>query len=689
MPLPQIQSEAVIFEGGLDQETPRWNVAPGYLREAQNAEIGINGGYVFIQGYERFDGQAAPSDAQYGILEVSISGEFSVGDTVTGATSGDTGVVIAVVTSDTPNYLVLTKTTGNFDAAENLEVSASVEGATLDTLIPSGASTPELDAQYKNLAADEYRGDIAAVPGSGSILGVKQLNNIIYAFRANSGATAVDLYKSTSSGWSLVDLGRELSFTSGGNTEIQEGDTIEGLTSGATADVARVVLLSGSWSAGDAVGKFILTNQTGTFQAENIEVGGSGDLATIAGNSSAITLTTGGRYEMVIANFGGQSGTKRIYGVDGVNRGFELDSDGDVYVPIDTGLTVDAPTHVAVHVNHLFYSFESSAQHSGTGTPYIWSPVFGASELATGDIITGFKQEPGSQGGATLGIYNRNTIHMLYGTSSADWNLVKYRDEVGAYAYTVQQFGFTIFLDDRGITNLSTSQAFGNFQHAILSKRIQTLINTKKTLAVDSCISREKSQYRLFFADGSAIYVTSNGNRISGFMPVLFNNPVTCIDSSENNSGDEVIYYGSTNGFIYQLDKGTSFDGENIEIFLIFHFNFSRSIRVIKRFYDMVFEVEGDGFGEFSFSYLLNYGSTTTPQPPAESSTLSFSDRVWDDGSLWDVGAWDGISLVPDRFKLFGSGENIAFIIRSDSDYNAPLQFNGAHFAYAQRRRIR
>ena len=685
--LPAPTLDLITFEGGLDTESTRWTVSPGRVQESQNFEISINGGYEGIQGYEIFDGQPSPSTATYSILQVTISGSIEVADEITGATSSATATVIAVVTSTTPNYLVITKVVGTFQDAEDLEVSASVEGVAASTAMPGAASTPKLNAQYENLAADLYRADIAAVPGSGSILGLAWLNDVLYAFRNNAGGTATDIYKSTTSGWTQVALGRELSFTSGGTTEIAEGDTIEGLTSGATADVDRVVLLSGTWAAGDAAGKFILSNQTGTFQAENIEVSGSGDLATIAGNSSAITLSPSGRHETVVANFGGQTGTKRIYGCDGVNRGFELGPD-DVYTPIDTGVTNDAPTHVVVHKNHLFFSFSGSAQHSGTGTPYIFSAVFGAAELATGDTITGFKQEPGVQGGATLLIFNRNSIHVLYGSSSSDWNLVRFREEVGAYSYSIQQFGTTFFLDDRGITNIRTAQEYGNFVHATLSRHIQSVINIKKTLIIASCISREKSQYRLFFSDGSALYITTDGSKIKGIMPQQFADTATCAISVEDNTGNEKMFFGGTDGKVYQLDKGTSFDGDSIERFMTFHFSFSRSIRVNKKYLDLTLETEGDGYSEFSLAHQLGYGSASIPQPSATTEIAELSSVNWD-SFTWDSFFWDGATLSPKTKKLSGSAENMAIVIRSNSDYFYPLKFNGALIRYLTRRVLR
>lgn len=683
--LPNPTFDYLPFLGGLDLATPVIQVAAGKLRESQNYEIGINGGYTGILGYERFDGQASPSDAQYGVLNVTITGSISVGNTITGATSGATAVVVAVVTSSDPDYLVVTKISGTF-VAETLNVSGSPQGTITAAPSVDGASTTQLHAQYKNLAADEYRDDIAAVTGSGRILGLWMLNDVKYAFRNNAGGTAAALYKSTAAGWSSVALGRELSFTSGGTTEIEEGQTITGATSGGTAVLTRVVLESGTWAGGDAAGRFIFASQTGTFQSENINVGASLNLATIAGNSSAITLLPDGRYEMITHNFGGATGTKRIYGCDGINRGFEFD--GSVFVPIDTGMDDDAPTHVCAHKNHLFFAFGGSAQHSGIGEPYIFDPIFGAGELAVGDTITGFKQEPGVQGGATLGIYSRNIVHMLYGSDEDDWNLVPYRDELGAYEHSIQQVGMTMMLDDRGVTGLSTSQSFGNFSHSVLSKLIQTWVNERRTLVTASCIARDKSQYRLFFSDNYALYVTMNGTKVLGMMPQFFEHKVRCIFSLEDNDGNEVIMFGSDDGFVYQMEKGTSFDGENIERYLVLHYHHSKSPRVNKTYKSLTLEAEGTGYAQFGLTYELGYADSNIPQPGTTTEELSFSAGQWDSGS-WDVGFWDGRTLQPSNFKLEGTAENISIIIRSDSDYFAPIKFSGALLRIIPRRQLR
>jgi hypothetical protein len=49
-----------------------------------------------------------------------------------------------------------------------------------------------------------------------------------------------------------------------------------------------------------------------------------------------------------------------------------------------------------------------------------------------------------------LAIFSTNSTHILYGNSSADWNLVAHSTDTGAKAYSAQTVGLTYFLDDRG-----------------------------------------------------------------------------------------------------------------------------------------------------------------------------------------------------------------------------------------------
>src|SRR3990167_6364485 len=75
--------------------------------------------------------------------------------------------------------------------------------------------------------------------------------------------------------------GKTVTFTSGGTYEIKPGDTITGATSAATAVVMGVRLTSGTFAAGTAAGELFVRSDTGTFQAENLDVGANLNVATI------------------------------------------------------------------------------------------------------------------------------------------------------------------------------------------------------------------------------------------------------------------------------------------------------------------------------------------------------------------------------------------------------------------------
>jgi len=194
MRIPRVQpkTDYVRMEGGLDQISPALSVAPGSLLSCLNYVAGTNGGYKRIDGYERYDGQSAPSDAVY--TKLTASGTVAVGETVTGVTSGATGVVSRVLTG----AFDVTKVTGTFEA-ENYTVSGVATGA-ITVVEEQGASTSEEHAESLNAAADIYRSDIEAPTGSGAIRGIEILDGTVYCFRDNAAGTAGLIYKATASG---------------------------------------------------------------------------------------------------------------------------------------------------------------------------------------------------------------------------------------------------------------------------------------------------------------------------------------------------------------------------------------------------------------------------------------------------------------------------------------------------------
>ena len=675
-----VQMDYFALEGGYDIMTPPLIMPPGKAIQAQNFEISETGGYRRIAGYERYDGRLSPSDQFYYTLPATITGAWAADDIVTGGTSGATATIIG---ANGTGFFVA-KVSGTFQTAEDLEISSVVVAVCDGAPYGGGASTVEDDAIYTAAAADVYRGDIQAVPGFGPVRGVWLYNGKVYAFRNNAGNTACDMYKSTASGWTQVDLGYKLAYDTGTGL-IEADDTVTGATSGATGVVTRVANRGGAWGT-DAVGLLTFASITGTFQdGENLRVGGVTQ-AVADGGSSAITLAKDGRFVFVNYNFGGGTTTARMYGCDGVNKAFEFD--GTVFVPIATGMAADTPTFIAAHRSHLFLSFGASVQHSAITDPYSWTAVLGAGELAAGEQVTGMTPHVGSDQSAALVIMTRNRIQVLYGNSSADWKLVNSESDVGGYAYTQQKVGDMYWLDDRGLTSLQAVFQFGNFQGSTVTQQIQDWLRAERTRAQDSCIVRNKNQYRLFFNDKYALYLTFINGKVAGVMPVLYEDDVKCSCSGEWTTGEEQIFFGSSDGFVYQMDKGTSFDGEPITAFFTTSFNNIKSPQILKRYRKALLELRGSSYIALQFGYELGYGQASITQPEYLSLQNNLAAAYWD-SFTWDNFYWDGRTLAPSELSISGSGENIALAVLSQTAIALPFTITGMLVHYTPRRRIR
>jgi len=677
----------VSFPGGLDQVTPSLRLQPGAVRDGVNFECAQSGGYGRIVGYERVDGRAAPSSASYLLVQVaSFTNVPTVGQVVTQAVTGATGTIFEVVAGAAP-YIAVTQVSGDFDQASALTTPGPV---TVGNAAPlTVAISPQTDAIYTAGAADVYRALIGAVPGSGPVYPVGMIFNGVdnlYAFRANAGGTAVLLYKTTASGWTLVPFFNLVNWT-GGSAQPSDGDTLT--QGGVTATIQRVMWQSGSFSGSSAVGAFVVTNPTGGNFTSGAATTSSGGAITLSGVQTPITLLPGGKYEFVKCNFSGQLVTRRIYGCDGVNKCFEFD--GTTYAPIATGLSPDAPSHITFHKNYLVISQASSLFYCGVGTPFKWDAVDGGGEIATGDTVTAMLTLPGSQTTATLGVYLESNTAFLYGTDPTTFNYVTFNTGLGALPRSVQNLFDTFVLDTLGVVTLRTTLNWGNFLPTTLTKNMLPFIIQERSKLAASCIFREKSSYRLFFSDGYGLWLTMINQQYLGGLPVLFPNPVCSCDQGVTTLDDEVIYFGSSDGlgYVYQLERGTSFDGGPIDAYLELAWDALKSPRILKRFRAGSVEAQGDGYATFQFGYQLGYDSSLVGQPASTTYSTGFSPAPHWDSFTWDAFTWDGTTLLPTDVDMTGTAENVQVIITTGGNYTSAFTLNSMIYHYSMGRGIR
>jgi len=683
------------LKGGINLVDPPLTLQPGELLGSSNYEHYQGGGYRRIDGYERFDGYDKPSEAVYYLVNFDAgTTAILAGDVISNVASptavDETGEVLAdaVVTAgsfgtnDAVGYFYVTTAQGYaapaFADNDTLYVSAASVATGDGAASEGGATTDADDTTYSRLAIDVLRARISTVPGSGDIRGVWMYNGVVYAFRDDAGVTTCVMFASSITGWSEVDLGATIAFTAGsdaGDVGFTVGETVTGGTSLATAVVVDISAITGTWAGNNAAGTLYLKTVSGTFQAETITGGTSGTTATIAGDVTVTTLTPGGRYEFITENFFGQSGSRSMYGVDGANFCFRFNSDGFRQIP--TGMPVDTPTHLIAHKKHLFLSFGSSVQHSGIGTPTIFSIVAGAAEIATGDDVVGFATIPGD----ALAILDRNSTYILYGTSVANWNLATLSDEAGAIEWSIQRLGVPIYLDDRGLTDLRSVQDYGDFKGKTFSKKIKPIIDAAKSLVLSSTRVRDKDQYRLFLTDKSFLIAAFEDGKFAGFTECEYPVEVSTVCSCEDTNGTEVLFFGSTDGYVYQMDKGTSFDGVAVTAFIRPAFNYLKTPEQKKRFFKAILEVTAASPVTINFTPDYDYGDK---EGLTQFLAASSSSGYWNIGN-WNEFNWGEQSVSNPEAHLSGSGVNISMVLYSEGIYDTPHIIHGVLLHYSKR----
>jgi hypothetical protein len=614
-----ITSDKFKLMGGLNFVDSAEGVTPGELISCRNYEPHFQtGAYRRIAGFERFSGRLRPHRAEYwrvGLTSIS-GGPFLLGETVGDGT--ETAIVVGyeidVTSADDSGYMIITNLTNDVDAGATwVGVISSAEG-TSSTRTEYEGEEDEDDHDAAQLLAEDFRRSFITKVGEGTcegpVRGVKVYNDAVYAFRNVIGGAEGSMWKSTSTGWQRVALGFKVRFTDG-SQQPNEGDSVVGASSGASCVIQRVVLTQGFWAGDDGVGYIVTTTITGGpfLTGEDLEIGGNKFAVTDTVIAQLPqTLPSGGVYRFRNYNFGGHTSTFRMYGANGVGNAFEFD--GTVFASIETGMAFDQPTHIGVHRGQLLLAYTGgSLQHSGKNNPLSFQPVVGANEILAGDEITGFIEEVGD----VSFVFTRNKTFRLEGFVQENIQLKLHNSETGAISDTMQRIGRSVYLDDRGFTQLPTTTSFGDFASAQISMKIDPLV--QKFLANSqvegSIINRSKSLYRCFFANKGAITIGFSGNRVNGITLIDYGLSITATDNGEMNNEEgnlvERTFVGDQDGWVYETDVGRNFDGQPLEAYFVTAYHFSGAPEKNKRYRRATLYITGEGRTTIRVSADYNY----------------------------------------------------------------------------------
>lgn len=652
----------------------------------------LSGGATISDDKLRFDGTGTGRDLVTA-LETLTAAEYTYSFDLDETNEVDVvflnigGTVLAVPDSDIEGHFE--GTLASAASTQTISIFADVGVvAVIDNF-----SVKRGNASHPAAARAVTRSLILAVPGSGPVRGVWCFEDQILAIRDNAGATAGVMFKATTSGWTVVVLLTKIPFTCDTATQTLPTNLLAKLASGvanassSTSDgtVRRVVISSTVGTVN--TGYFLVSGYVAaqfTAGGQTIYLAGTATVlgTTTAAASATAALPAGGRYFFLNHNFYGATDLSAAYMANGV--GPALAYDGVGLTAISTGMTVDTPNRIAAHRKSLFLSFPGgSVQFSQVGEPLIFDAILGAGEIGIGSDVTDLI--PANK--TTLAILGEESINVLYGNDATDYQLEVLTDEAGALPYTAQKVGQVLYMDNGGVRKLTSSAAYGNFNIGSVSQLIAPLLADyvrDGVRPVATFTSRRHNQYWLFLDNGAGL-IGHFGRKEPEFMPFVIGKTVSCGCSVEVGS-TERMFIGCSDGFVHEMDKGTSFDGSAIEHYIRLPFNSFGSPQVDKRVFKGTLSLEASGTTTLSVAVDMDFGGVTGY--PAQELVVTTGGGAIDDLGSNEQYYASQIETVGEVY-FDGVARNFSMTIRGETDDEEPHTLVDATYHVAQRRLVR
>lgn len=679
--------------GGLDLVSSALQIQPGYVTQSLNVEqaFGVQG-YRRIFGYERLDGHPEPHDAAY-VLQAFGQGsvEIEVGDIVTGPGSTSAEVAQVVLQSGTwlggnaAGFLVLLNAIGDWSISQAIQVGGVTSAVAADNTNPANVTTPD-HYQYLRLARNVRRSKINKVPGSGPVRGVAIYLGNVYAVRDVADASTATFWRSSSAGWVAVTTG----LAPGGRYRFQVANF--------TGDSKTLKLFGVSGK-----GRYFSFDGTNFVYAAPIygSEATSNTSQTIGTGNKSFTITNTARSWVVGDVLTARDRTNFANSMTGTVTSYT-----DPTVMIDVTSTTgsgtssaweianadfsDRPFDLIAHKDHMWLAYpRGQLQTSDLGAPMTATTT--AALFGLGDEITGLASLKGS----SLGIWCRSKITTIVGSTALDFAMQPYTASAGAiFGTVVESGGNAFFLDERGVTSLQGTDAYGSFEPSFFSKNVKPLLKPMIPNAIGARITRESYQYRLYMADGQVLtfaLMTANPvvrpKDVSPSLQQYLHNP-TCFADGNFNFEDDCMVFGTDDGYVMRESVGTSFDGAEIESIFRLPFDHFKSPANNKRFYKIQLEIESQDAWVIRFMQLFDYEDGRYDPNIQQNSPLEPVGALWDVEN-WNEFFWGTAAVSQVEAQIDGLGRNMAQLLWAASDVFDPYIIQGVltHFSIRGLRR--
>lgn len=649
------QTYAFEFKGGLVSNLSplqQGTQLPGSARLLKNFEPSTEGGYRRIQGFAKYVPAFVPA---YGEPKVQGSGQtgtsLTLANIYTSPVVGDSFTVSGVAGT----YTI---------AASGITFNSTNKTATL-VLTTSLASSPSDKAS------------VTFTTHQGIIKGVAAWQSNVLAFRNN------DIYKSNLGSWVKI------------NKPYYNDVLVNG--AGQTGTTLAVDAIYDIPQAGDTftiagVEKVytVLTDAVVVSGAATLSI--SPALASSPANNAAVTWLSANyinglklrtsKYRIGLV--------EKIIGVDGVNYPFIWD--GTTFTMLNAGPTdVLGAEFVTFHKNQMFFSKGDKLTFTAPYTDSDFSAAAGSGTISVGNNITGiivFRE--------ALIIFTERTISQLTGNTLADFSLQTITRNVGCIASdTIQEVsGDVIFLGPDGLRLLGATDRVGDFNIGVVSKPIQTettdLITSSSSFS--SVIIKHKSQYRLFgynanISAASSIGILGTQTLGDSTTSIAWGETVgikAYVADSEYSNQVETIVFAHTDGYVYKMESGNSFDGSNITASFATPYVYMNDPFIRKTFYKLNLYLNPVGSVTVSSNLKLDFDDLGSVQPETINLSNVTGNVSFYGTSLTLYGTSVYGSKLQKQFKtqVIGSGFAVSLQFISNSQ-DPPCSFDAATIEYA------
>ena len=339
----------------------------------------------------------------------------------------------------------------------------------------------------------------------------------------------------------------------------------------------------------------------------------------------------------------------------------------------------------------LFLAYPTGYLFYGNLGDITFNPVVGdgfAGNWVFGSEITDLVQTPGDG----VVCWMEKGVQIIKGIQGGDTAALgdmiveTWSDRSGSTPNTATRFlGTMIFLDDRGVSTMDTSDVFGDFQMASISKKVQATLEARKDSVLRSFVNRWKNQYILLFTDGSGLTFTFDVEKaVKGATFFNYAHTFTCGDS-DTLDDDSWLLLGDNAGYVQVMrDNAASRDGDEIDTALATSYYNYGTPENFKTFVKLLFEFSGDKGTVLHVRADYDYSQQGVPKSQTLYPIVSPAGAQWGT-AIWGEFIWSGSPVDQEPVYITGVGTNMSINIASNDKYRKPHTIHNAITTFSKR----